>query len=85
MSRKFQAIWDEIRALPPAELEVGCGEIRRQGWEEQKAKLRGLLSRLLDEDFMLVLDENLPGEQVRLLRMFANSCPIRLSGLAQNE
>ena len=63
MSTKAQAILDEIRALPPAELQVVCSEIRRlearqSGWEEQKAKLRemqarhagsGLLGRLLDE------------------------------------
>jgi len=63
MSTKAQAILDEIRALPPAELQVVCSEIRRletrrQGWEEQMAKLRemqarhagsGLLSRLLEE------------------------------------
>ena len=63
MSAKAQAILDEIRALPPADLQAVCSEIRqletrRQGWEEQKAKLRemqaryadrGLLNRLLDE------------------------------------
>jgi len=63
MSTKAQAILDEIRALPPQELQAVCSEIRqletrRQGWEEQKAKLRemqsrhagrGLLNRLLDE------------------------------------
>lgn len=63
MSTKAQAILDEIRALPPTEMQRVCSEIRqldarRQGWEEQQAKLRemqarhagsGLLNRLLDE------------------------------------
>jgi hypothetical protein len=63
MSPKAQAILEEIKSLPPAELQDVCVgirrlEARRQEWEEQQEKLRemqsrhagrGLLDRLLEE------------------------------------
>lgn len=63
VSTKAQAILDEIRTLPPQELETVCSGIheldsRRQAWEAQQTRLRdmqarhagrGLLNRLLQE------------------------------------
>ena len=63
MSTSAQAIVEQIKALPPADQrevyeQVQQLEARRQGWEEQKAKLRemqrrhaggGMLKQLLED------------------------------------